>query len=179
MPLRRQTRTEDCLILDVGALLRAAQRQPTGILETVTGSLAYALGASHHEIRVAYRIDGEIQALAVDLVTDEPNFGGTRTWFSCPDCDRRCRKLYVPPACPRLACRYCHSLAYTSQLLNPMCRARKRAADLRVRLGGAGVLAEPFPPRPRGMWRRTYWRRWAKAVAAESEFWRLLAQRLA
>jgi hypothetical protein len=167
------------MILDVGALLRAAQRQPAGTLRCAGGCVGYELRAPWNEIRVEYAASGECVDCDVDLVTDEATFG-TRTWFACPDCDRRCRKLYVAPNSTRLSCRCCLGLAYKSQLLDPMRRARNRAVDLRARLGCAASLTEPLPEkRPRGMWRRTYWRRLAAAAAADAKFWRELAKRFA
>ena len=179
MPFRRQTRTEDCLVLD-SRLLRLAKRQAAGTVhhDGAAGVVAFAFDAPFR-IRVAYQIDGLRAACAVDLLRDEPNFGGVRWWFSCPECGSRRRKLYVSPGCLRLGCRNCRGLAYRSQLLDPIWRARDTAIDIRVQLGGTASLTASFPPRPRGMWRRTYWRRLGAAGAAEAKFWRLFAQRFA
>ncbi len=48
------------------------------------------------------------------ITTTQCHHGGTRHWFACPDCDRRCRMLYMRNG--RLACRQCHGLIYASQL---------------------------------------------------------------
>jgi hypothetical protein len=39
---------------------------------------------------------------------------GSRWWWLCPECDRRCLKLYFPPRAVRFACRLCHDLSYES-----------------------------------------------------------------
>jgi hypothetical protein len=49
----------------------------------------------------------------------------------------------------------------------PRHRAISRVQKLRMRLGGSANLSEPFPERPRGMHRMTYYRLSAKAMAAQ------------
>ena len=173
----RQTLTDECLILDVSQLLRALGSRSTGNVTCNRGTVICVHDRVHTRLRVAYRVaTGQRATGDVELVTDTPNFGGTRTWFACPLCDRRCRKLYVPPNRHLPGCRYCHAVAYRTQLLDPLERAQQRAVNLRVKLGGAAGLAGPVPARPRGMWRRTYWRRLAQSAAVEAKFWQLLAK---
>ena len=61
----------------------------------------------------------------VKLHGTQPQFGGVRWWFLCPDCQRRVLYLYLPqnvyhPACRscenayRFSCRRCHNLSYES-----------------------------------------------------------------
>ena len=86
-------------------------------------------------------------------------------------CSRRVAKLYLrTPAL--FACRQCCGLAYASQSENPRYRAISRVQKLRMRLGGSANLLKPFPKKPRGMHRWTYYRLSAKAMAAHE---RLLA----
>src|SRR5512138_275659 len=40
------------------------------------------------------------------------NFGGSRRWFVCPDCDRRCAVLFGISRRGNFACRTCQRLAY-------------------------------------------------------------------
>jgi hypothetical protein len=40
-------------------------------------------------------------------------FGGTRTWFACPKCEKQAGILFLHDA--ELACRKCHNLSYRSQ----------------------------------------------------------------
>ena len=55
---------------------------------------------------------GGIQVVPIEIT--HPHFGGMRWWFSCPQCARRCKKLYLPPRQWEIACRLCHNLTYTS-----------------------------------------------------------------
>lgn len=51
---------------------------------------------------------------AARLVSTPSNLRGLRWWWLCPECDRRCLKLYFPPRAVRFACRICHDLSYES-----------------------------------------------------------------
>lgn len=50
----------------------------------------------------------------VTLQTTRPHYGGWRWWFTCPRCDRRVRKLYLPPGRTHFGCRHCYDLTYRS-----------------------------------------------------------------
>jgi hypothetical protein len=91
----------------------------------------------------------------VPLVWAHCGVMGERLRLACPLCGRRICVLYYVE--PRLACRHCHSLWYAAQ--RPSSYGRKVLAKrkIRRRLGDYGQLwAAKFPPKPRGMWRRTY-----------------------
>lgn len=100
---------------------------------------------------------------AVPLTWSECNYGGARPYFACPQCGRRCVKLYYVGD---LLCRQCHGLAYQSQLDAPDARALHKAAKAVRRVAGRLALWQRLycyhdawrPPRPAGMWRRTYLR---------------------
>ena len=108
----------------------------------------------------------------VPLVWTRCHFGGARPWFRCVAyvggrlCGRRVAKLYLCET-PVFACRQRRGLAYASQSENPRYRAISRAQKIRMRLGGSANLLKPFPKRPRGMHRWTYYRLFAKAMAAQ------------
>lgn len=48
----------------------------------------------------------------VSLTSSPGQFGGQRLWLSCPDCQRRCGKLYQHPVSQEIACRLCLALKY-------------------------------------------------------------------
>lgn len=50
----------------------------------------------------------------VGLESTPSNLRGLRWWWLCPDCGRRCLKLYLPPRSRHFACRVCHDLSYES-----------------------------------------------------------------
>ena len=127
-------------------------------------------------LRLTYRarVDGgewEDVVETVRIVRIACRFGGARSYFICPGvvsgiaCGRRVGKLYGPGR--YFLCRHCCRLAHASQSEDKMDRTRRRANKIRQRLGGDPGMAEPFPPKPKGMWRRTYERLRERAFDAE------------
>jgi hypothetical protein len=115
--------------------------------------------------------EGRAVEQRVPLMWTRCHLGGARPWFHCSasaggrPCGRRVAKLYLHNT-PVFACRQCCGLAYASQREIPRHRAIRRAQEFRMRLGGSANLLEPFPERPRGMHRITYYRLSAKAMTA-------------
>jgi hypothetical protein len=58
-------------------------------------------------------------------------------------------------------------LAYQSQSENLQERSMRRSRKIRMRLGGGPSLLDPFPEKPRGMHRLTYYWFMNKAAAAQ------------
>lgn len=95
---------------------------------------------------------------AIRLATTTPGFGGARTWFLCPRCDRRCSILYDNPA-RGWACRICSSGRYASEVASPIDRLYRKARKLRCSLGQMDPNMQlPFPGKPDGMHWSTYLR---------------------
>ena len=83
-------------------------------------------------------------------------FGGDRTWFLCPRCDRRCGILYDDPA-RGWVCRNCGNGRYACEVKSPIDRLYRKARKLRRRLGQADSnMMLPFPGKPSGMHWSTY-----------------------
>ena len=95
----------------------------------------------------------------------EPNFGGVRPWFMCPECGTRRRKLYLPPRrnADRFLCRECYDLGYRSSRTSG---DELERAEQRYRKAFAKADAEdrrphpnnpPYTPdRPKGTHRDTF-----------------------
>ena len=79
--------------------------------DSTTLRFSYTVGADERQREVAE---------PVQLVATQPFFGGRRWWFICPlivngqVCQRRVRKLYLPPGGTYFGCRHCYSLTYES-----------------------------------------------------------------
>lgn len=110
-----------------------------------------------HGLRLVYRHrkgDGWTSVDEVVPFEETPlRLGGTRLWFKCLSCSRRCRILYGGN---RFRCRLCYRLKYETQYEPDFARAATRALKIRERLGSSGGIDDFFPLRPRGMHRRIY-----------------------
>ena len=82
------------------------------------------------------------------------NYGGTRTWFSCPNCNARKAILYC--ASKRFLCRQCYGLSYSCQNEVYADRMIRKARKLRSKLGASMDLQRPISARPHGMYRTTF-----------------------
>jgi hypothetical protein len=106
---------------------------------------------------------------SIPLVRTHPHFGGSRIWFVCPSCQRRCgvlwgRKYY--------RCRSCYRLTYESQYQTTADRLLERAIEKRRELGGAAyyTIDGPFPPKPKRMRWKTYQALRVKDDSAVAQF---------
>ena len=134
------------------------------------------LRAETDRLQLTYRVrigggPWEDVAETVGIVRRPCRFGGTRPYFICPGvvrgvaCRRRVVKLHGPGRF--FLCRHCHCLAYASQSEGDCDRLLRRVRKIKERLGGDPGPAEPLPPKPPGMWRRTYERLTEQAVDAD------------
>lgn len=94
----------------------------------------------------------------IRLTTTPAGFGGTRKWFLCPCCNRRCGILYDHLS-RGWACRICCHGRYASEVESPIDRLYRRARKLRRQLGQIDPnMMLPFPGKPPGMHWSTYLR---------------------
>ncbi len=172
---------EEGLTLDINKLIRDGFIGP-GALSLGTlrwtrvasgkevGSIGYEANLTNPDdawIHLQYRVNGEPQDYQIALETTQPNYGGRRWWFVCPARGYRVAKLHLPPGGTLFASRRAYGVAYRSQRERVHERALTRTQNIRMKLGGSPSLAEPFPERPKGMWRHTYWRLRQEAESAE------------
>jgi hypothetical protein len=164
-----RVKVEGCRSLDVNRLHREGclRSEWSGICQWTRDGERVAwigLGAEFDRLRLTYRVQigGQWEDVVetVRIVRVGCRFGGARPYFICPGvvsgiaCGRRIAKLYGPGR--YFLCRHCYCLVHASQSEGGLDRALRRANRVRERLGGDPGMAAPFPPRPKGMWRRTY-----------------------
>jgi len=151
---------------------------------------AINLRAENERLHLSYRVrisGGEWEDVAetVRIVRVACRFGGARPYFICPGvvngiaCERRVAKLHGPGR--YFLCRHCYRLAHASQGEGEWDRTLRRANKIKQRLGGDPGMAAPFPPKPKGMWWRTYERLRERAFDDEmraDEAFALRAERL-
>jgi len=116
------------------------------------------------EQRITVIIDRREETIR--LTRTVPGYGGKRCWFRCPLCNRRRAKLYFVG---RFACRDCAGLRYGSQSETRRDRLARKSKKIRAKVGGSDSLGAQFPPKPPGMWWRTYDRLQAQEAAIERQ----------
>jgi hypothetical protein len=104
--------------------------------------------------------------IIVPLVWSSCGVIGERMRLECPLCRRRVCVLYHLHG--RVACRHCHDLWYAAQRISSAARKYVTRRKIRRKLGDYGQIPSArLPPKPRGMWRRTYARHCAALVRIE------------
>lgn len=180
----RRPRVEDSLIFPVSGLVSAGSMGMSGTFGTChwtapkTGasisSLAfrYETRNSSWFLRLQYAVSTnsgmeQVSDLILLRATNQP-FGGSRYWFTCPRCEARACKLYLPPGGLHFQCRRCSGVSYKScqqshkhdrmdALLARGCRID--VATVRRILKEATLDHKS--------WRRMVRRRWKKIMALE------------
>jgi hypothetical protein len=159
---------EDCLILEADVLAKLGCFQ-VGLLTqkeiswkidgvtTATAKLEVDLRCERHQPQLHLTLSQSnqedfTQIIALRDIT--PTFGGIRWFFKARGGGKRCQKLYLPPRARRFATREEYQLTYRSKQMAHADRIRVRAHRLRESLPGAPF--NQYPPRPRGMHRKTY-----------------------
>ena len=176
-----RSKVEGCRSLDVNRLhregsLRAGRTCSMQWMRDGERVASINLRAEHDRLHLTYRVrigggDWEDINETVRIVRVPCRFGGARPYFGCPGvvngiaCGRPVAKLYGPGR--YFVCRHCYRLAYASQSEDAQRRSMRRASKTRQRLGGNAGIASPLPPKPKGMWRRTYERLREQALDAE------------
>ena len=166
----RTNTVEDCLSLDANFLLRQGSLRSgaAGSLKWTrngnrVGSIGFRMKGNQLILDYRHRSYGgewEYVKEPIHVVRNPCRFGGTRPYFICPGvingvvCSRRVVMLYAHGN--YYFCRHCYRLKYSSQYESSWDRAMTRANKIRERLGGDWGMESILPPRPKGMWRRTY-----------------------
>jgi len=147
----KKTQVEECKKLDILYITRKCDLE-----STITGSISwtnswgkkskigvysFTPGVLIFSYTITKNYSDEKKAFdyRVHLDTTPCNYGGKRWWFLCPNCNRRCRILYLPPGGSYFLCRICHNLTYESQQegrtkWNPLFNAMNKIPMLEKRL---------------------------------------------
>jgi hypothetical protein len=106
------------------------------------------------------------RTVTVPLVWASCGVVGEQLRLACPLCGQRVCVLYYLE--PRLACRRCNGLWYAAQRTSSTARKFLTKRKIRRKLGDYGQISSArLPPKPRGMWRRTYSRHCAALARIE------------
>lgn len=177
----RRNSVEHALALDMAALKGAHRLIPE---TTMVGQWEVATPVGYRTITIAY--DGDLTDIeeaclhlsfyvrgtkcyqTLRLAVNNLRLGCVRLWFVCPVTGQRARVLYLPEGKDRFASRKGHGLGYRSQGESELLRKITRAQKIRAHLIGDLSIHTPFPPRPRGMHRRTYERLRTEALKIEA-----------
>ena len=140
-----------------------------------TNSVSYSVESDCLRLRFMCRQAGgdwipHVETIHFDYTSC--NYGGTRSWFRCPACNRRIAVLYGVGR--RYLCRHRHRLPYTSQHESDADRMLRRAWAIRECLGASRNLMEPIFDKPKGM----HWRTFNRLVKKERELARNCVRRI-
>ncbi len=108
-----------------------------------------------NKVEVNYSYRGKAYSYTIHLTTTATNYGGSRYWFSCPNCSKRVSVLYCAGT---YVCRGCIGACYGSQLQQPIDRLFSRADAIRQRLGWQSGIIHGNQGRPKGMHFTSYYR---------------------
>ena len=174
-------KVESCRSIDVNKLNKAGILQPGYVQgwqwksdgkQVAQINMRAEVGWLHLSYRV--RIAGgawECIEEPIRIIRLPCSYGGSRPYFLCPrvrkgiTCNRRVVKLHG--ATRYFLCRHCSHIAYASQSEGVWDRALRSARKTKQRLGGDPDMPFLFPPKPKGMWRRTYERLRSETFNAE------------
>lgn len=192
---RPKTTVEECLCLDIDRLHRKSLLTPFNFL-TISwnyttadhnGRPAGSIGivVLDNALKLSYALTDKDTGKQQDYNINVPiewipcSYGGTRPYFTCPDCYRRVLKLYKPPSQELFSCRHCWDLTYRSCQDSGDDQARARARTERAcrKLGikNYGNYEDAYYKtyvldRPKGMHKKTFERlRQAVFEAADEE----------
>ena len=131
----------------------------------IVGPVVIAAGSDCVEIFDGMSTTGQRWFGASVHLTETSVTYGTRRWFVCPECDRRCALLYIVST-QTLVCRVCLGAPYLSASLGKSARLQERRWDARRALF---MDADGDFHRPKGMHQETWLRRKATLWKVEME----------
>jgi len=135
-----------------------------------TGSINYRVSSDTITLIYKHREhDGEWEPVESEVRLEHTpcNYGGKRVWMRCPNCWRRCAKVYLTGKRP--ACRKCYNLAYYSEAETRLDRAMRKARKSQEALGYDDGCLDEWIFKPKGMHWKTY-ERHLKSIKETNSF---------
>lgn len=144
-----KAKCENCPAIDIRRLAREdLLKASTSFVWRWSDGSTVSAKIHAHALELCYATNLKaMQSYWFQIAQTACNYGGTRSWFICPHCEKKCAKLYQRNA--RFACRTCQRLRYHSQALAPLARHQWAYTKLQTRLSDHEL-------RPKGMHRCTY-----------------------
>ena len=146
-----------------------------------SGGMSVSIEARDSFLRLSYnvRLNGGPWHRVEESITiswTKCNYGGSRPWMHCPQCQRRVVILYLTG---RFLCRRCGNLSYQTQ--NERCpgfRLLMRARKIRQRLGMNPDSDAPIIWKPKWMRWHTFSRLALKERAIQERAWGMIGSSL-
>ena len=132
------------------------------------GSIRYTMFRDQMWLRFKCRwFDEEWEDIKQTIWLDETpcNYGGTRKWFSCPECDQRVAVLYCVDT--YFTCRHCNRLPYASQGEGYLDRMSRKSDKFSKKLEAEEYINDGDFWKPKHMHWRTFYRLKTAEIAAE------------
>lgn len=149
--------TADLLTLDIRSLARQGRLMPgtrcTVAWTTGNHKASIAVEAQPNAATLDYSTNGKHKRYDVPIAWTACHLGGSRPWWLCPRCGRRCAIVYGGAV---FICRKCAALHYPIQHASNVDKAILRAEAIRRRLGWQPGIANPGNGKPKGMHWKTY-----------------------
>lgn len=114
------------------------------------GTIRFTVNAD--SVWLSYGVNGVDASQSIRTSTTPCRYGGSRRWFLCPICCRRCEVLFQRSG--RFACRTCQQVSYSSQSGSESDRVHARYHKL-------NALVESGKPK---------WQRWSTFNRLEEQF---------
>jgi hypothetical protein len=164
---------DDSLQLRIKDVVDAGLHEGRGpvTVGTTPGGLDFPVfveGAGDHLDLTLYAGWGDVRQ-RIQLTETPVHFGGTRRWFLCPRCGRRCGVLYCVK---EFACRTCHNLRFKSQYESPRERMLRQLLKIRKVIGTGMDIYGPLAPPPRGMSKRRWLKMCQDFLELREKYWR-------
>lgn len=183
----KRTTCEETRRIDIRYLRRQNMLRPnsTGSLSwniggEPSGNIGYTMYESTMVLNFRYQQygDDEWESAQQTIWFDETpcHYGGSRKWFSCPECDRRVGILY---GCNVLfLCRYCYRLPYASQGEGYLDRMSRKLDKISDKLEADEYIVDGDLWEPKGMHWKTFYHLKMAEINADERWGNALMARL-